>query len=265
MHKTNKAIVVLDTPFKANHISIDDKIAIVMPVENPIKTNGKNFNILLNIGLQIMNAKIKKINKKNPWLQRQDKDPFVKMAKEMGYKSRAAFKLLEIDKKYKLLKNASIVCDIGAAPGGWSQVISQTFQKSQPKTNKSLKIIAIDLLDMETIPFVQFIKGDFTHKETLDMINDIQFDLIVSDMAPNTSGHQETDHLKSMTLSYSVLEFVKQKLNPNCNFAIKIFLGSKEKQFVDEVKKIFQKVEYFKPESSRSESKEIYIIGLNKK
>ena len=212
-----------------------------------------------------MNVKTKKINKKNPWLQRQDKDPFVKMAKEMGYKSRAAFKLLEINKKYKLLRNISSVCDIGAAPGGWSQVISKTFQNLQGKSKTPPQIIAIDLLDMDPIPFVQFIKGDFTKPETLEMLNNIEFDLIVSDMAPNTSGHQETDHLKSMTLSYSVIEFVKQKLKPSCNFAIKIFLGSKEKQFVDEVKKIFQKVEYFKPESSRSESKEIYIIGLNKK
>jgi len=205
----------------------------------------------------------KKSNKKNQWLIRQEKDPFVKLAKEKGYKSRAAFKLLEIQKKYHILDHINTLCDIGAAPGGWCQVASEYFQKFTKDTPK--RIIAIDLLQMDSIPLVEFIQGDFTKKETLAQIPVTEFDLIISDMAPNTSGHQETDHLRSMGLSHAVLEFVRDHLKENGNFAIKIFMGSKEKNFQSAVKEIFEKVEYFKPESSRNESKEVYIIGLRKK
>lgn len=205
----------------------------------------------------------KKSNKKNQWLIRQERDPFVKMAKEKGYKSRAAFKLLEIHKKYKLLNNVNSVCDIGAAPGGWCQVISEFFSKQS--TDNSKRITAIDLLSMDPIPYVTFIQGDFTKPETINQISEKAFDLVVSDMAPNTSGHQETDHLRSMSLSNDVLNFVKSHLKTSGNMAIKIFMGSKEKNFIAAAKEIFNKVEYMKPDSSRSESKEIYVICLDKK
>lgn len=205
----------------------------------------------------------KKSNKKNQWLIRQEKDPFVKLAKAKGYKSRAAFKLLEIQKKYHILDHINTLCDIGAAPGGWCQVASEYFQKFTKDTPK--RIIAIDLLEMSPIPLVEFIQGDFTKNETLAQIPVKEFDLIISDMAPNTSGHQETDHLRSMSLSHSVLDFAKTHLKESGNLAIKIFMGSKEKLFINAVKEIFEKVEYFKPESSRNESKEVYIMCIRKR
>lgn len=231
-----------------------------------------------------------KLKKKNAWLKRQESDVYVKQAREMGYRSRAAFKLLEIDQKYKILQKASIVVDIGSAPGGWSQVISNKFldiekrekiaqlkNQSDEKNllvdtqidnipkKKERKIIAIDLLEMGTLPYVEFFQEDFTSSELQNKISDIKPDLVLSDMAPNTVGHPATDHLRSMYLSNLVVDFVQKTLKYGGNFAIKIFEGAKEQNLIKRIREIFQKTEIFKPKSSRSESKEIYIIGLSKK
>lgn len=254
-----------------------------------------------------------KSKKKNSWLRRQEADIYVKQSKELGYRSRAAFKLIEIDKKYKILKNAKLVFDIGAAPGGWSQIISQRFseldrrncnndrsnfidkqsktkndvenvccevesdvqcekltrsedfqEKLQKFSNKPLrKIVAVDLLEMDPLPYVEFFKADFTSNELLQKISEYTPDVILSDMAPNTTGHVATDHLRSMYLSNLVVDLVEKKMKIGGKFAIKIFEGSKEVDFVNRVRQLFEKVDMFKPKSSRSESKEIYVIGIN--
>lgn len=293
MHKEKNPIIVLEMPFVANHISTVTKNNVVIPDDKPINIYGMYLNnlcIVLSLVYAIIVKMKNKLKKKNAWLKRQESDIYVKQAREMGYRSRAAFKLLEIDQKYKILQKANIVVDIGSAPGGWSQVISNKFantdrreqiaiQKSRGNIDnlsnmnkgvdnfikKERKIIAIDLLEMDTLPYVEFYQEDFTSEELQAKISGIKPDLILSDMAPNTVGHPATDHLRSMYLSNLVVDFVQKTLKYGGNFAIKIFEGAKEQNLIKRIREIFQKTEIFKPKSSRSESKEIYIIGLSKK
>ena len=203
---------------------------------------------------QIKNRKLKKSSRE--WLRRQLDDPFVAKAKKEGYRSRAAFKILEIQDKFKIFNKNSIVIDLGAAPGGWSQVISQIVQK----------IIAIDLLEMDPIPNVDFIKGDFTDelnmKKLEELLPDKKADVVMSDMAPNTCGIKKVDHLRIMGLLEIVYDFCKNILNPGGTMIAKVFRGGAENEFLNELKKHFSKIIHFKPNSSRKESPEIYIIAM---
>ena len=191
------------------------------------------------------------------WLLRQLNDPLVQKAKDMGYRSRACFKLIEINNKYSVIKNAKTILDLGCAPGSWTEVCK--------KLNSNARIVACDLLKIDPIVNVEFICGDFSNEDIQNQILSKAnlFDVIVSDIAPNTTGDFESDHIKIINICEEVFYFAKKFLKQNGNLVIKIFMGSKEKEFVLILKNYFSKVSYFKPKSSRTESKEIYLVCLN--
>ena len=194
-----------------------------------------------------------KISKK--WIKRQNRDLFVKKSRIQGYRSRSAFKLIEIDKKFNLLSKSKFFLDLGASPGGWSQIASNHI--------KDGKILSVDIKNMSPIKNIHFLKGDFTN---LDMQNNIltffntKIDMVVSDMAPNTTGNKNADSWKTGELCLSALYFSTNILKKSGFFISKIFMGSIFKEIQNLAKKKFKEVFIFKPESSRKESKEIYII-----
>lgn len=195
------------------------------------------------------------------WLNRQENDPYVKLAQKEGFRSRAVFKLAEIDDKFKIIKKSRAVIDLGAAPGGWSQLLAE-------KTPDDAKIAAIDLLKFDGIVGVQQFIGDFEDPENQQKILDYlgsKADLIVSDMAPNTIGHPSTDHLRIMSLVNSAYEFALKNLAQGGSFVAKIFIGGKEKDLMGRMKRDFESAQFFKPKSSRSLSSEIYVVGIKLK
>jgi 23S rRNA (uridine2552-2'-O)-methyltransferase len=191
------------------------------------------------------------------WLQRHLNDPYVAQAHIDQYRSRAAYKLLEIDTKYSILKKNSVVIDLGAAPGSWSQIIA----------SKASKVIAVDLLNIKPMPGVDIIEGDFTLPEIrkeIDVLLDGQkVDTILSDMSPNISGNKALDHLRIMNLADIIKDFASIYLKKGGTMVIKVFQGSVLEEFVKQIKEEFAaQIKYFKPESSRKESAEIYLIIL---
>lgn len=201
------------------------------------------------------------------WLKRQLNDPFVAKSKLDGYRSRAAYKLIEINDKFKILTPGANVVDLGAAPGGWSQVAAQII-KSDSKEAKN-KLVAIDLLPIEGIGGVISFEKDFYDKDAKDLIIDSLdgqlADVVLSDMAANTTGHSQTDHLRIMDLCENALIFALKILKPGGHFVAKIFRGGAEGDLLDMVKQNFKKVKHFKPESSRKESSEFYLVALERK
>lgn len=201
------------------------------------------------------------------WLKRQLNDPFVAKSKLDGYRSRAAYKLVEINDKFQLLKPGASVVDLGAAPGGWSQVAAQII-KSDSKGAKN-KLIAIDLLPIEGIGGVVSFEKDFYDEDAKDLIiNSLDgklADVVLSDMAANTTGHSQTDHLRIMDLCENALIFALKILKPGGHFVAKIFRGGAENDLLEMVKQNFKKVKHFKPDSSRKESSEFYLIALERK
>ena len=189
------------------------------------------------------------------WIKRQNKDIFVKESRIQGYRSRSAFKLIEIDKKFNLLSKCKFFLDLGASPGGWSQVASNHI--------KNGKILSVDIADMSPIQNTNFLKGDFINLETQNNILRFfnrKIDIVVSDMAPNTTGNKSIDSLRIGELCLSALYFSTDILKKSGVFISKIFMGSIFKEIQNLSKKKFKEVFIFKPESSRKKSKEIYII-----
>ena len=199
--------------------------------------------------------KTKRAKKSRTWVIKQHRDQFFKKAKVLGYRSRAAFKLLELNKKFNFIKSNSNLLDIGATPGGWSQVAS--------KMVTSGKILAIDILPMEKIKNVNFINGDFLEETTQQQIKNIfqkKIDVIISDMAENTTGNKSIDSIRTNNLCAEVIKFSINHLDINGVLVCKLFMGDDFILVKDLAKKNFKTVEFFKPESSRSESKETYIF-----
>jgi 23S rRNA (uridine2552-2'-O)-methyltransferase len=195
---------------------------------------------------------------KQKWLDEHFNDEYVKKAQQMGLRSRAVFKLEEIDKKDKLIRPNQIVVDLGAAPGGWSEyAIKKMSAKGQ--------VIALDLLDMDPIIGVDFIKGDFSSDEVFEelqtMINGQAVDVVLSDIAPNMSGSKAIDQPKSMYLSELALDFAKNCLSPKGCFLIKLFQGEGFDQYVLEARKAFVSVVIRKPKASRARSSEVYLLA----
>jgi len=201
------------------------------------------------------------------WLKRQLNDPYVAKSKLDGYKSRAAYKLIEINNKFHILDQGANIVDLGAAPGGWSQVAAKII-KSDSVSAKN-KLIAIDLLEMEKIAGVISFQKDFFDEDTKDIIIDALdgnlADVVLSDMAANTTGHSATDHLRILDLCENALLFALKILKPGGSFVAKIFRGGAEIDLLNLVKSNFKTVKHFKPESSRKESSEFYLIALDKK
>ena len=192
--------------------------------------------------------------KSNVWLKRRLKDTYIKKAKSQGYVSRSAFKLIQIENKYKLIVKSKKILELGSSPGGWSQVICEL--------NKQSKIDAFDLLEMKfKHENINFFRQDF-FKFNFKSFNK-KYDLILSDMAPNTTGHQSTDHLKISSIIQDVISVLRKISLPNSNFVFKIWKGSEEKNIIYQLKKQFEKISYCKPKSSRDESSEIFIVAEN--
>jgi len=195
------------------------------------------------------------------WLQRQLNDPYVARARSEGYKSRAAFKLIELNDKYKLLRKGIRVVDLGAAPGGWSQVAAV----ETGSTDENPLIVGIDYLDMEAIPGVILLKKDFTEDDAPQMLIDAlgghRPDLVMSDMASPTTGHRATDHLRIMHLVEIAADFAIQVLNPGGAFIAKVFQGGTEHQLLHDLKRNFNSTFHAKPPSSRSDSAEAYLVA----
>jgi 23S rRNA (uridine2552-2'-O)-methyltransferase len=199
--------------------------------------------------------KTKRAKKSRTWVIKQHRDQFFKKAKVLGYRSRAAFKLLELNKKFNFIKSNSNLLDIGATPGGWSQVASKIVIRG--------KILAVDILPMEKIKNVNFINGDFLEETTQQQIKNIfqkKIDVIISDMAENTTGNKSIDSIRTNNLCAEVIKFSINHLDINGVLVCKLFMGDDFILVKDLAKKNFKTVEFFKPESSRSESKETYIF-----
>ncbi|MBD1553767.1 23S rRNA (uridine(2552)-2'-O)-methyltransferase RlmE [Pseudomonas typographi] len=192
------------------------------------------------------------------WLREHFNDPFVKQAQKDGYRSRASYKLLEIQEKDKLIRPGMAVIDLGAAPGGWSQVTSRLIGGQG-------RLIASDILDMDAIPDVAFIKGDFTDDavlaQILGAVGDLQVDLVISDMAPNMSGLSAVDMPKAMFLCELALDLAGRVLKPGGDFLIKIFQGEGFDTYLKTVRQMFDKVQMRKPSSSRDRSREQYLLA----
>ena len=192
--------------------------------------------------------------KSKDWLNRQKNDFYVKKARKHGYLSRAAYKLIEIDKKFNVLKQSNMLFEFGAAPGGWSQVALEI--------NPKIQITAIDLLELKiNHPQITFYKEDFL-QFNFDKLKK-KFDLILSDIAPNTTGHKSTDHLRLSSMFFDIIDTLDKVMIKGGVFVTKIWKGSEEREMINILKKKFNEVSYFKPDSSRKDSVEIFIIAKN--
>ncbi|MCC8371687.1 MAG: RlmE family RNA methyltransferase [Rickettsia endosymbiont of Pseudomimeciton antennatum] len=206
-------------------------------------------------------------NSSKQWLARQLNDPYVAKAKLDGYRSRSAYKLLEIHEKFNLLKPGMKLVDLGAAPGGWSQVAAKIIKSDESASNNSM-IIAVDLLDIEPIIGVHCLQKDFYAEGTEEAIIktlDGSADIVMSDMAANTTGHAKTDHIRTLDLCEHAIDFALKILKPGGHFIAKIFRGGTENNALNKIKLNFHKVKHFKPSSSRKESVEVYLIALSRK
>jgi 23S rRNA (uridine2552-2'-O)-methyltransferase len=203
-------------------------------------------------------SKNKRTHSSHQWLSRQLNDPYVRKAHAEGYRSRAAFKLIEIDDKHKILKRGARVVDLGAAPGGWSQVAAERIG-----AEKGLgKIVAIDLLDIEPIQHVLFAQMDFNDEDAPARLKEMlggQADVVLSDMAANTIGHRQTDHLKIVALVEMAAEFAREVLAPGGSFLAKVLQGGTEGELLALLKRDFKSVKHIKPPASRKDSAELYV------
>lgn len=192
------------------------------------------------------------------WMDEHVNDPYVKQAKIDGYRSRASYKIIEINEKDKLFRSGSIVMDLGAAPGGWSQVVA-------PLIGNSGHLIASDLLPMDGIGGATFIQGDFTDEAVYEQIvaalNNEKVDVVMSDMAPNISGVSTTDQYSSIYLVELALDMARNVLKPGGSFCAKVFQGVGYEEYVKDVRRSFDKVFVRKPAASRPRSREVYIVG----
>ena len=198
--------------------------------------------------------KSKRIKKSNSWKIKQHRDQFFKKSKTLGYRSRASFKLIELNKKYKFLRKNTNLLDLGSYPGGWSQVASQIIMKG--------KILSIDIKNMQPIKNVKFFKGDVLSNETkFEVIKCFKskLDVILSDMAADTTGNKSLDSIRTNQLCAEVINFSKETLKPKGVLVSKIFMGEDFLEVKNLAKSTFTKVNFFKPESSRKESKETYL------
>ena len=191
------------------------------------------------------------------WLERQLNDPYVQRAKREGYRSRAAFKLIEIDDKYRILKKDARVLDLGAAPGGWSQVAGK-------RIGDRGHIVAIDLLEIEPIPGVDFVQLDFLDPKAPDELKARlggEADVVLTDMAANATGHRKTDHLKIVALVEAAAEFAREVLKPGGAFLAKVIQGGTEPALLAQLKRDFATVRHVKPAASRADSAELYLLA----
>lgn len=194
------------------------------------------------------------------WLQEHEDDVYVLRARQEGYRSRAAFKLLEINDRHHLLRPGMVVVDLGAAPGGWSQIAAR-------KVGAGGRVIAMDILPLEPIAGVDFMQGDFTEQAVCDALiaklGGQQAGLVISDMAPNISGMKSVDQPRALYLAELALDLARRVLRPGGDFLVKLFQGAGSEQFLKETRRFFGKVTIVKPKASRSRSAEVYVLARN--
>lgn len=215
--------------------------------------------------MKILNKKIAAKKSSAAWIQRQAVDPYVARAHKEGYRARAAYKLIEMNERFKFLKNGQVVVDLGAAPGSWTQYVMREFPKS--------KVFAMDLLEIKPIPGVEFYQGDFTTDAALQWLeeklnlpaeSDVHgnVDVVLSDMAPNTVGHKKTDHLRQMVLLEYAFDFALRALKPGGTFVAKSFTGGTTGELLKQIKEKFESVHHIKPPASRKDSVEMFIVAM---
>ena len=216
---------------------------------NPVPLGGRKLAI-----------NVKTARKRSPasaeWLRRQLNDPYVAAAKQQGWRSRAAFKLLELDDRFHVIRGDARVLDLGAAPGGWSQVAIRRGAGT---------VVSVDLLPMDPVPGATLILGDFNDPDMPERLTAAlggKADLVLSDMAPNTTGHASTDHLRIMALAELAAAFACDVLAPNGTFVAKVFQGGSERAMLEALKRDFVNVRHAKPPASRKESSELYVVAM---
>ena len=202
-------------------------------------------------------------NSSNRWMHEHVTDPFVQQAKKLGYRSRAAFKILEIDDKFKLFRRGMTVVDLGASPGGWSQMAAPRVGAGSTAGGR---VIAVDLLEMQGLAGVEFIQADFSADDGLEQVTSAlgprgTVDLVMSDMAPNISGIGMSDQAKTMYLCELALDFASRFLQPNGVFVVKSFQGAGFDEFMLQMKSSFREIKSIKPKSSRGRSAELFLVG----
>jgi len=194
------------------------------------------------------------------WRDRQEKDPYVQMARRDGWRSRAVYKLEQIDQKERFLRPDMVCVDVGSAPGSWSQYVTK-------KLKGRARIVAVDILPMDSLPDVQFIQGDFQDDaifgEVLQAIGDEKADLVMSDIAPNITGTRVVDQPRSMYLVELALDLARRVLKPGGSFVCKVFQGEGIDEFVIDTRKSFKRVKVMKPKASRAGSREVYLVARN--
>lgn len=204
-------------------------------------------------------VKTAKYNKpsSNRWLERQLNDPYVAESKRLGYRSRAAFKLIQLDEKYKFLGKGKTIVDLGCAPGGWTQIAVE-------RNKGTGQVVGIDLLETSPIEGATLLCADFTSEDAPEKLKALlkgPADIVMSDMAANTTGHQQTDHLRTISLVEAAYAFAKEVLNENGIFIAKVFQGGAEGEMLQDMKKHFAKVSHCKPDASRLGSPETYVVA----
>jgi 23S rRNA (uridine2552-2'-O)-methyltransferase len=218
-----------------------------------IENTGKAVRVRSNV---VENKKLTTSSRQ--WLRRHINDEFTQKSKAFGYRARSAFKLIEIQEKFEIIKPYSAVLDLGCAPGSWSEVVVK-FTKN--------KVIGIDLLETQPLTGVFFLQGDFLDEniqnQALELNNGKKFDVIVSDISPNTTGMQTVDHLRIMFVLEIETAFVLKNLKANGSFVAKVFQGEGLEEQIKKLKQVFVEVKIFKPKASRKESKEIYLVCRN--
>jgi 23S rRNA (uridine2552-2'-O)-methyltransferase len=202
----------------------------------------------------------KSLRKGGSWRDRQEKDPYVQMARRDGWRSRAVYKLEQIDQKERFLRPDMVCVDVGSAPGSWSQYVTK-------KLKGRARIVAVDILPMDSLPDVEFIQGDFQEEavfeQILEAIGDDKADLVMSDIAPNTTGTRVVDQPRSMYLVELALDLARRVLKPGGSFVCKVFQGEGIDEFVIDTRKSFKRVKVMKPKASRAGSREVYLVARN--
>jgi 23S rRNA (uridine2552-2'-O)-methyltransferase len=206
-------------------------------------------------------ARLKREKRRTPssraWLERQISDPYVTRARREGFRSRAAYKLAEIDDKYRLLRPGARVVDLGAAPGGWSEVAAR-------RVGVTGRVIALDILDLKPVPGVGFLKLDFLDEAAPERLRAMlggKADVVLSDMAANATGHRQTDHLRVMALAEAAAHFAREALAAGGSFLCKVLQGGTEAALLGELKRDFESVKHVKPPASRRDSAELYLLA----
>ncbi len=211
-------------------------------------TRGEKFRVKTSRGRKISSVR---------WLQRQLNDPYVDAANRDGYRARSAYKLLELDDKFSFLRNARTIVDLGAAPGGWTQVALK-------KAGRKARVVGIDLLEVAPLDGATFLQMDFTTNAAEEKLLELlqgPVDLVMSDMAATTTGHQQTDHIRTLALVEIAFDFARKTLKEGGIFVTKVFRGGADQDLLAEMKKSFKSVRHFKPPASRAQSAETYLVA----